>query len=199
MKRIGLMCGREYSFPPAFIEKVNELKSLRGEQSVETTADQTQYEPMPASLNELFSKSSAEFDSILAKASPVLAPVPTGSTTLARKETPPRATQSGESEKTTKSSKTQLLFGSAFFIILAIVVSYFLTTMNQAEENLPQKTTQAQNTNLVQRTDTETSIQPQAVAAKAALSNPVSVTASNTQTATQQAADSLHPSTRGNE
>jgi len=25
MKRIGLMCGREYSFPPAFIEKVNEL------------------------------------------------------------------------------------------------------------------------------------------------------------------------------
>lgn len=25
MKRIGLLCGREYSFPPAFIEKVNEL------------------------------------------------------------------------------------------------------------------------------------------------------------------------------
>jgi len=25
MKRIGLMCGREYSFPPAFIDKVNEL------------------------------------------------------------------------------------------------------------------------------------------------------------------------------
>jgi hypothetical protein len=25
MKRIGLLCGREYSFPPAFIDKVNEL------------------------------------------------------------------------------------------------------------------------------------------------------------------------------
>ena len=25
MKRIGLMCGREYSFPPAFIERVNDL------------------------------------------------------------------------------------------------------------------------------------------------------------------------------
>ena len=24
--KIGILCGREYSFPPAFIEKVNELR-----------------------------------------------------------------------------------------------------------------------------------------------------------------------------
>ncbi len=30
MKRIGLLCGREYSFPPAFIEKVNELGAPHG-------------------------------------------------------------------------------------------------------------------------------------------------------------------------
>ena len=30
MKRIGLMCGREYAFPPAFIEKVNELGAPHG-------------------------------------------------------------------------------------------------------------------------------------------------------------------------
>ena len=30
MKRVGLMCGREYAFPPAFIEKVNELGASDG-------------------------------------------------------------------------------------------------------------------------------------------------------------------------
>ena len=30
MKRVGLMCGREYAFPPAFIEKVNELGAGQG-------------------------------------------------------------------------------------------------------------------------------------------------------------------------
>ena len=28
--KVGLMCGREYSFPPAFIERVNELGAAHG-------------------------------------------------------------------------------------------------------------------------------------------------------------------------
>ena len=28
--KIGILCGREYSFPPAFIEKVNELGKKDG-------------------------------------------------------------------------------------------------------------------------------------------------------------------------
>ncbi len=30
MKRVGLLCGREYSFPPAFIVRVNELGKKDG-------------------------------------------------------------------------------------------------------------------------------------------------------------------------
>ena len=30
MKKIGLLCGREYSFPPAFIVRVNELGKKDG-------------------------------------------------------------------------------------------------------------------------------------------------------------------------
>ncbi|MBA0086168.1 MAG: hypothetical protein HRJ53_14370, partial [Acidobacteria bacterium Pan2503] len=30
MKKVGLLCGREYSFPPAFIVRVNELGKKDG-------------------------------------------------------------------------------------------------------------------------------------------------------------------------
>ncbi len=29
MLKVGLMCGREFSFPPAFLERVNELGKRR--------------------------------------------------------------------------------------------------------------------------------------------------------------------------
>ena len=35
--KIGILCGREYSFPPAFIAKVNELGAKDGITGVPTT------------------------------------------------------------------------------------------------------------------------------------------------------------------
>ncbi len=177
-----------------FIEKVAELKSVRGVHSGGLTQDQVQYEPMPASLNELMSKSSVEFDSILAKASPALESASARVSKGALKEMPKRVAQNKATGKSKKNSKTQLLLGSAFFIILAIVVSYFLTTANQPENNLPQEKTQAQTTNLVQQSGTAGSTQSRDAVAEAAAGVPHSVSASTT---TQQATDSL--THRGNE
>ncbi|MBI5473483.1 MAG: hypothetical protein HY961_14160 [Ignavibacteriae bacterium] len=131
MQRI-LMLDPSDPVATTFIQKVNELKSVSGERPAKANQDAAQYDPMPATLNDLISKSSLDFDAILAKtagASDLSTNVPNNNVD----RTIPDNSMNATGAPSKRNSKTQLLVGSAFFIILAIVVSYFLTTANQPE------------------------------------------------------------------
>jgi hypothetical protein len=120
----------------AYGEKLEELIALYEKPKVmsekQPEAKETiveHYEP-PASLNQLVTMTQTDFDSIVSKTVQPQAPLfPDATPTLVNFHAEPM-------QEHKRKSWTSLLMGSAFFIVLGIAASYYMTTMNtSAKEN----------------------------------------------------------------